>query len=98
MIDLSIIVPVYNVDKFLDRCLDSIFRQHTTAFFEVIAINDGSTDNSIEILNSYKARHNNMIIVNQEFNKSLAVARRTGIELARGVYVIHIDSDDWIRP
>lgn len=96
--DFSVIVPVYNVEKYLSRCLDSIFNQDFEGSFEVIAVNDGSTDNSIEILKEYKEKYPNLKIIEQTTNKSLAVARATGMENAIGEYVLHIDSDDWIKP
>ena len=98
MIFLSIIVPIYNVEKYLQRCLDSIFSQNLIDVFEVIAVNDCSTDNSHQILLDYKYKYDNLIIINQSVNKSLAVARRTGIEHSKGYYVIHVDADDWIKP
>lgn len=95
--DISIVIPVYNVEKYLARCLDSVFNQNFDGSFEVIAVNDGSTDKSLDILHSYAKRFNSLTIINQEKNKSLAVARRTGIHKATGVYIVHIDSDDWIE-
>lgn len=96
--DLSIIVPVYNVEKYLSRCLDSIFSQDFKGDFEVIAVNDGSKDNSLEILKSFKEKYPKLKIIEQEINKSLAVARTTGIKQAEGTYILHVDSDDWIKP
>lgn len=96
--DISVIVPVYNVEKYVNRCLDSIFSQNFEGQFEVIAINDGSTDNSLDILKKYKEKYSNFKIIEQDGNKSLAVARSTGIKHATGIYILHIDSDDWIKP
>lgn len=95
--DLSVIVPVYNTEKFLKRCLDSIFNQKFDGEYEVIAVDDGSTDGSLEILMSYSMRYDNLRIIEQPKNLSLAVARRTGIDHARGDYLIHVDSDDWLE-
>lgn len=97
MLDLSIIIPVYNVEKYLKRCLDSILLQITEGKFEVIAVNDGSDDDSLKILEEYSEKYKNLKIINQNSNKSLAVARRTGIENSEGDYIIHVDSDDWIN-
>ncbi|WAC19622.1 glycosyltransferase [Luteolibacter sp. SL250] len=95
---LSVVVPVYNVEKYLRRCLDSIFSQGPDVGFEVIAVNDASTDGSRAILEEYAERYENLLIIDQEVNSSLAVARKTGIGRAKGFYVIHVDSDDWVNP
>ncbi len=95
---ISVVVPVYNVERYLGRCLDSIFCQELGVPFEVIAVNDGTTDGSLGILEEYARRYDNLVIVDHGSNRSLAVARRTGIERARGYYVMHVDSDDWINP
>jgi Glycosyltransferases, probably involved in cell wall biogenesis len=78
--------------------MDSIFNQDFEGSLEVIAVDDGSTDDSIEILRKYKEKLPNLTIIEQGTNKSLAVARSTGIKQATGDYVLHIDSDDWIKP
>lgn len=93
-IDLSIIIPVYNVGSFLKECLDSVFNQKTTYQYEVIAVNDGSTDNSLEILEGYCEKENYRII-NQD-NGGLSNARNTGINYARGKNYFFLDSDDVI--
>ena len=89
----SIIVPVYNVEKYLGKCLDSVNNQ-TFKDYEVIVINDGSTDNSISIIEQYKK--NNYVIINQE-NKGLSEARNTGLKIADGEYIFFLDSDDYIK-
>ena len=91
---ISIIIPVYNVDKYLDDCLSSVFRQ-TLKNIEVVIINDGSTDNSINIIKKYQNEYNNIILIEQE-NKGLSVARNVGIEHATGKYITFLDSDDFI--
>ena len=93
---LSIIVPVYNVEKYLRSCLDSIFNQ-TIDNFEVICVNDGSTDSSADILEEYAKEHKNMIVFNQE-NGGLSMARNSGIKLASGKYIGFVDSDDFVDP
>lgn len=93
-IDLSIIIPVYNVEQFLQECLESVWNQRTTYTYEVIAVNDGSTDNSLEILKKYQLKEN-FTIINQE-NKGLSGARNTGINHARGMNYFFLDSDDVI--
>ena len=90
--DLSIIIPVYNMSKLINRCLDSIFNQSTRYSYEVILVDDGSTDNSVEII---KARDERNIIFYQQQNSGPSVARNKGMELAHGKYVTFIDADDY---
>ncbi len=93
---LSIIVPVYNAEKHLKFCLDSCLNQDFPhEHYEIICVNDGSTDGSLEILLNYKKSYNNIVIVNQN-NKGPSAARNKGIETAKGKYVWFIDSDDFI--
>lgn len=91
---ISVIVPVYNVDHYLEQCLESIINQ-TFKDIEIICVNDGSTDNSEKILNEYKTKDNRIKIINQT-NQGLSAARNTGIKYAQGEYVSFIDSDDYI--
>lgn len=94
---LSVIVPVYNVEKFLPRCLDSLLRQGLEpGDWEVICVNDGSPDNSAAILAEYQAKHPDIIKVVTQENQGLGGARNTGTALAQGEYVTYIDSDDYI--
>lgn len=86
----SIIVPVYNVEKYIKKCLDSIFNQ-TFKNFEVIVVNDGTKDKSMDIVKEYDVK-----IINQE-NSGLSEARNTGVRSASGEYIIFIDSDDFIE-
>lgn len=92
---ISIIVPVYNVEKYLDKCITSILEQ-SYADFELILINDGSTDRSGIICDEYKKSDSRVIVIHQE-NKGLAAARNTGIEKSRGKFITFIDSDDYIH-
>jgi len=92
----SIIIPVYNVEQYLRECLDSVFAQSFTDF-EVICVNDGSTDDSKVILEEYKAKYPSIIIIHQA-NKGLSAARNAGIKVAKGEYILFLDSDDWIEP
>jgi glycosyltransferase EpsJ len=94
---LSIVIPVYNVEKYLTRCLDSIVNQKVEFNFEIIAVNDCSTDLSYSILLEYRDNYKNIVIVNHENNQKLSVARKSGIDLCKGNYVMHVDSDDWIE-
>lgn len=89
---ITIIVPVYNLEK----CLNSIINQ-TYKNLEIICIDDGSPDNSIEILNTFTKKDNRIKIIRQE-NQGLSGARNTGIKNATGKYIMFIDSDDWIEP
>ncbi len=95
---ISIIVPVYNVEKYLDRCLDSIFNQQFSGVFEVIAIEDCSIDNSLQVLKEYQKREKRLVILEHKVNSKLSCARATGIRAATGDYIMHVDSDDWLLP
>jgi len=95
---ISIIVPVYNVEKYLIRCLDSIFNQKFEHTFEVIVVEDCSTDNSLLLLKEYKKTNPELIIIKQHTNQKLSVARKTGMDIAKGDYIMHVDSDDWLLP
>ena len=86
----SIIIPVYNVEKYIKKCLDSVVNQ-TVKDYEVILINDGSTDNSMEIAKKYSFK-----IINQK-NQGQSAARNHGIKEAKGDYIVFLDSDDTIE-
>lgn len=94
MIKVSIIIPVYNVEKYLKECLDSIFRQ-TLKEIEVVCVNDDSTDNSLKILVEYQKLHDNMQVITQE-NSGSGIARNTGIKIANGEYLMFVDPDDYL--
>ncbi|MBR2244732.1 MAG: glycosyltransferase [Prevotella sp.] len=92
--DLSIIVPIYNVEKYVRTCIESIYKQCLDEKrFEVIIINDGTTDNSMEVIADIIDQHNNITVINQD-NQSLSVARNNGIAAAKGEYILIPDSDD----
>lgn len=91
---ISVIVPVYNTERYLMDCLNSICRQ-TYCNLEIIAVNDGSTDGSEKILYQYCQQDTRVHVVNQE-NEGLSAARNTGLACANGEYVLFVDSDDWI--
>ena len=93
---ISVIVPVYNVEKYLKQCLDSILVQ-TFSNIEIICVNDGSTDNSRKILEEYKNRDSRIKIVDKK-NGGLSSARNAGMKVAVGEFISFIDSDDWIEP
>lgn len=94
IIMISIIVPVYNTAPYLPQCLDSLVNQ-TYRDIEIICVNDGSTDNSPDILKAYAERDSRILVIHQE-NLGLSGARNKGLESARGEWVMFVDSDDWI--
>lgn len=95
---LSIIIPFYNVEKYIAECLDSVYAQdiHETEY-EVICVNDCSPDASRDIVLGYQKKHSNLKLVEHEVNKMLGAARNTGLKAAKGEYVWFIDSDDYIE-
>ncbi|VXC03672.1 glycosyltransferase [Maribacter litoralis] len=93
---LSVIVPVYNVQDYLSRCIESILTQ-TYTNFELILIDDGSKDSSLEICNNYKFKDDRIVVLKQS-NAGSSVARNTGLSYAKGEYIGYVDSDDWILP
>lgn len=95
---LSIIVPVYNVEQWLLRCLKSLFAQNLIEDeFELLIINDGSKDNSLSIADNFASFHSNVKVISRE-NGGLSAARNTGLTHASGNYVWFVDSDDFIEP
>ena len=92
--DVSIIIPVYNNDKYLNECIDTLLNQDTKYKYEIIAINDGSTDNSLKILKSYKDK---IIVIDKE-NTGPGDTRNVGIKRAKGKYIMFADSDDYVTP
>lgn len=90
--DLSIIIPVYNAELLINRCLDSIFNQTTTYTYEVILVDDGSTDKSVDVIKSRKEKN---ITLFQQKNSGPSTARNIGIELANGNYIAFLDADDY---
>lgn len=92
--DLSIIVPVYNVEEYIRPCIESIFRQGLNEeCFEVIIVNDGTKDRSMEVIQDIVEQHKNITITNQE-NQGVSVARNNGISIAKGKYILMPDPDD----
>lgn len=96
MTAVSIIIPIYNVEKYLRRCLDSVLNQ-TFSDWEAICVNDGSPDNCMEILKEYCAKDSRFKIVDKK-NGGLSDARNAGMKVATGEYVLYLDSDDFIHP
>ena len=95
MVKLSIIIPVYNVENYLSRCLESILNQ-TFNDFEIICVNDGSTDNSLAVLQKFKSNDERIIIIDKK-NEGSGVARNVGLSIAKGDYIYFVDGDDWIE-
>lgn len=93
---ISVIVPVYNVEPYLERCLDSIL-QNTYRNLEIICVDDGSTDNCSAILDRYAEQDERIVVIHRE-NGGLSAARNSGMDVATGDYIAFIDSDDWIHP
>jgi glycosyltransferase involved in cell wall biosynthesis len=93
---ISVIVPVYNAEKYLNRCLDSLLAQ-TYQDFELLLVNDGSSDNSGIICERYAQRDERISVFHQQ-NQGVAAARQRGIDMASGAYSIHVDPDDWVEP
>ena len=97
MMLLSIIVPGQNVEAYIGKCLDSLLDQDiSSSDYEIIVVNDGSTDGTQKIVEGYASSHSNVILINQQ-NKGLSGARNSGVKVARGRYVMYIDSDDYIE-
>ena len=95
---LSLIIPMYNVELYIEKCLNSCINQDLSADeYEIIIVNDGSKDNSLSIAESIAQKHNNVRIITQT-NGGLSSARNTGLINSRGEYIWFIDSDDWIEP
>lgn len=92
---LSIIIPVYNSEQYISECLDSCLDQDINDY-EIICINDGSADNSLNILKEYSAKHRNIVLIDKE-NEGVSVARNSGLEISHGEYIMFVDADDLIQ-
>ena len=92
---LSVIIPVYNIEKYLSECINSVINQ-TYKNIEIICVNDGSTDSSPQILKNFKNIDKRIVLI-EKANAGLASARNTGIEYANGDYIAFLDSDDWLE-
>lgn len=91
----SIIIPVYNGEQYIKNCLDSIYRQGLgDDDFEVICVNDCSTDNTAQVISEYGKFHQNIRLINHETNRRQGSARNTGVKVAKGDYILYIDADD----
>lgn len=94
-VKISVIVPIYNVEKYLKKCLNSIINQSFREI-EIICVNDGSTDNSIQILDEFARIDSRIKVINKE-NRGVGAARKTGLDHSTGEYVEFVDSDDWLE-
>lgn len=92
---LSVIIAVYNTEKYVGKCLDSLFNQ-TYSNIELVVINDCSTDDSLKILKKYAKKYANMILIDNKENRGLSYSRNVGLENANGEYIGYIDSDDYV--
>lgn len=92
---ISVIIPIYNVEKYLKTCIESVIQQ-TYKNLEIILVNDGSTDNCLNICNKYKAKDSRIKVINKK-NGGLADARNVGLENSTGIYIAFVDSDDFIE-
>lgn len=97
MVKVSVIVPIYNIENYLDRCLNSLAKQ-TLSELEVILINDGSLDNSEEVVNKYLKSHSSLFHYYKKENGGLSDARNYGLKYASGEYIAFLDGDDYVEP
>lgn len=91
---ISVVIPVYNVEKYLDKCIETVSKQ-TYTNLEIILVDDGSNDLSPEICEAWKNKDKRIIVIHKE-NGGLSSARNVGIDLAKGKYITFVDSDDYI--
>lgn len=93
--EITVVVPVYNVEKTLDRCIKSILNQSFTDY-EVVLVDDGSTDSSGTICDRYVESHSNFRVIHKK-NEGLGPTRNAGMKAANGKFIYHCDSDDWLE-
>lgn len=96
-ITISVVIPVFNTEKYLKKCIDSIINQ-TIKDIEVICVNDCSTDNSLEILKNFAKKDTRIKIIDLKENKGVSNARNLGIDQSKGQYIVFVDDDDWVSP
>ncbi|WP_020005335.1 glycosyltransferase family 2 protein [Brachyspira innocens] len=96
MSKISVIIPVYNVEKYIIRCLDSISNQ-TFSDIEIICIDDGSTDNSVHLIENYQKKDDRIILIKNEINKGASYSRNIGIKKSSSEYITFVDSDDYVN-
>ena len=93
----SVIVPIYNVEEYIEECIYSVLKQ-TYANFELILVNDSSPDHSINIITNLASRDSRIVIINKEKNEGVALARSSGLVQATGDFIIYLDGDDQLIP
>ena len=93
---ISVILPIYNVEKYLEKCLESLLAQ-TYEALEIILVNDGSKDRSLEICKAYEAKDSRIKVIDKP-NEGVALTRNRGLEVATGDYIAFVDPDDWVEP
>lgn len=93
-VKLSVIIPCYNVENYISKCMDSLVNQ-TLSDIEIIAVNDGSKDKTLKILKSYEKKHKNIIVIDKK-NAGVSAARNDALKIAKGEYIGFLDSDDWV--
>lgn len=93
---ISIVIPAYNVERYIGKCISSLINQ-TFTDYEIIAVNDGSTDSTLEILRHFESQYPCITVIDQK-NSGISQARNAGLDLARGEYICFIDSDDFVAP
>lgn len=93
---ISVIIPVYNAEQYLQQCLQSVVDQTIFDQIEVVAVNDGSMDRSAQILNDFSTKYSNIRVINQE-NHGIAMARETGLKNTKGKYIAYLDDDDFVN-
>lgn len=96
MCDVSVIIPVYNVEPFIQKCIESVLAQ-SVPVSEILLINDGSTDGSLDICNSYAGKDSRIRVIDK-INEGVSEARNTGINMSSGKYLMFLDADDWLAP
>ena len=97
LIDLSVIIPLYNAEPFIRKCVDSLISQKTKYRYEIILVNDGSTDQTQKVMEEYSQKYPLLIQIVTQQNRGISVARNEGIAKARGKYIGFIDQDDWVK-
>ena len=95
MTKISVIVPVYNTEKYISQCLESLINK-TLKDIEIICVNDASKDSSLDVIKEYSKKDSRIKFINFENNKGVSAARNAGLDIATGEFVFFIDSDDWI--
>lgn len=95
-VSVSVIIPVYNAEEYIEQCLESLVNQ-TLKTMEIVIVNDGSTDNSNKIIELYKNKYSNIVVIEQT-NNGIAKARQAGYRIAKGDYIGWVDNDDFVEP